>query len=145
MKALRSSAKIMILIGELRLGRKKKKRKKESTPNEKEGWARALEYGIFQDKRVFGSCYILPLLCPTPLFSISTSSFSPPFLSLSLHFYVREPRRVSKDYPSAIPAIKQQMTTSLLRPFRKKSKKKKKKNTTHKKVRCSYINLQQPP
>lgn len=37
--------------------------------------------------------------------------------------------------PSAIPTIKQQMTTSLLRPFK----------IGHKKGCCSYINLQQPP
>lgn len=47
----------------------------------KEGWAFALEYGIFEDKRVFGSCYILPLLHlpPAPPASLP---------ALFLHFYV---------------------------------------------------------
>lgn len=82
---------------------------------------------------MFGSCYILPLL-HLPL--------APPATSLSalfLHLYVCacsvRAHVCLLRLPSAIPTIKQQMTTSSLRPFK----------IAHKKVCCSYINLQQPP
>lgn len=61
----------MILIGSLALQTK--------WLQLKEGWALALEYGIFEDKRVFGSCYIFPLLHLPLAFPLSP---------LFLHFYV---------------------------------------------------------
>lgn len=81
-------------------------------------------------------CLDLVIFC---LSSISLQPPPPPPCLLSFCIFmcvhvVREPVCLLR-LPSAIPTIKQQMTTSLLRPFKK----------GHKKGCCSYINLQQPP